>query len=73
MTETTGPRLSAAEAKKRFLIYTAIKLAGLGLLIGGLFLARGGLGIGSGVMVFIGAASFFLRPKMLGLTTRPET
>jgi hypothetical protein len=77
MTETpdpvvTGPVLSAAEAKKRFLIYVAVKFAGLGLLIGGLFLARSGLDIVSGALLLLGAASFFLKPKMLGLTTRPE-
>jgi hypothetical protein len=72
MTETPEPVLSAAEAKKRFLIYVGIKFAGLGLLIGGLFLARSGLNIGNGAMLLVGATSFFLKPKMLGLTTRPE-
>lgn len=72
MTEPAGPILSAAEAKKRFYIYLAIKFTGLGLLIGGLFLARAGLNFGNGAMLLVGAASFFLKPKMLGLTTRRE-
>jgi hypothetical protein len=72
MTDTPEPILSAAEAKKRFLIYVGIKFAGLGLLIGGLFLARSGLNIGNGAMLLVGAASFFLKPRMLRLTTRPE-
>ena len=71
MTETPEPILSATEAKKRFFVYLAIKFAGLGLLIGGLFLAQGGITIGSGLMLLVGAASFFLRPRHLGLT-RPE-
>lgn len=71
MTETPQPILSATEAKKRFFVYLAIKFAGLGLLIGGLFLAQGGITIGSGLMLLVGGLSFFLRPRHLGLT-RPE-
>jgi hypothetical protein len=72
MTDKPEPVLSAAEAKKRFAIYLAVKLLGLGLLIGGLFLARAGLGLGNGAMLVLGVVSLFFRPKWLGLTTRPE-
>jgi len=72
MTEPQEPILSAAEAKRRFAIYLAVKLGGLGVLAGGLFLARSGLNIANGAMLLIGVVSLFFRPKWLGLTTRPE-
>jgi hypothetical protein len=65
------PILSHAEAKKRFLIYSVVKLSGLAALFGGVFLGRGGLSAVSVVLLVAGAVSLFIRPKMLGLTTRP--
>lgn len=67
-----GPVLSPGEAKKRFFFYLVLKLAGLGALFAGVLMARGGISILSGVLFVFGAASLFVRPKMLGLTTRPE-
>ena len=67
-----GPVLSPAEAKKRFFLYLVLKLGGLGALFGGVLMARGGISILSGVLFVAGAASLFVRPKTLGLTTRPE-
>jgi hypothetical protein len=64
--------LSAAEAKKRFAIYLAVKLGGIALLVAGLFWARSGINIGNGLLLLIGIVSLFFRPKWLGLTTRPE-
>lgn len=72
MTEPEAPILSAAEAKKRFYLYLAAKFTGLGLLVGGLYWAQSGLNISNGAMLVIGAISLFVRPKWLGLTTRPE-
>ncbi len=69
----TGPVLSPGEAKKRFFLYLVLKLAGLGALFAGVLMTRGGgISIVSGALFAIGAASLFVRPKMLGLTTRPE-
>ena len=70
--ETTGPILSAGEAKKRLALYFALKLAGLAALFGGIFLSRGGVAAASIVLLIAGAATLFVRPKLLGLTTRPE-
>jgi hypothetical protein len=66
------PVLSVAEAKKRFLFYFLLKIAGLAALFGGVFLGRGGVTAASVVLLLAGAASLFVRPKLLGLTTRPE-
>ena len=68
----TGPILSAAEARKRFFFYLLLKLAGLGALFGGVLLARGGVNVGNALLLAFGCASLFVRPHMLGLTTRPE-
>lgn len=67
-----GPILSAAEAKRRFFIYLVIKLAGLGALFAGVLLSRGGFTPVGGIALLVGAISLFVRPRMLGLTTRPE-
>ncbi len=67
-----GPILSAAEAKKRLAIYMAVKFVGLAAMFGGVFLARGGINAGAVVLLAIGAVALFIRPRMLGLTTRPE-
>jgi hypothetical protein len=68
MTETPEPVLPPEEARRNFLVFTLIRLVGVGILIGGLFIAREGLGIGSGAMILVGVASLFLKPKWLGLT-----
>jgi hypothetical protein len=67
-----GPVLSAAEAKKRFFVYLLLKLFGLGALFAGVLLSRGQVTIPSIALFIVGAASLFVRPRMLGLTTRPE-
>ena len=76
MSESTppdvGPILSAGEAKKRLAIYMAVKFAGLATLFGGVFLARGGINAGAILLLLVGAVALFVRPRMLGLTTRPE-
>lgn len=64
------PPLTIAEAKKRYFAYLAIKLMGLINLFGGVFLAKDGITIISGLMVAAGLASLLLRPHRLGLTNR---
>jgi hypothetical protein len=68
MSETPEPVLPPDEARRNFLVFTLIRLVGVGVLIGGLFLAREGLGFGSGAMILVGIVSLFLKPKWLGLT-----
>ncbi|WP_416908268.1 MAG: hypothetical protein ACMVO5_01185 [Polymorphobacter sp.] len=67
------PILNEAEAKKRFLIYFAVKMAGLAALFGGVFLGQSGINLPSGLLLLAGVVSLFVRPKMLGLTTSPRT
>ena len=62
--------LTVAEAKKRYFAYLVIKLMGLINLFGGVFLARGGITIISGLMIAAGLASLLLRPHRLGLTNK---
>jgi hypothetical protein len=66
------PVMDAATAKKRFAIYFGIKLLGLAALFGGVFLGREGLNIVAVMLLLLGAASLFVRPRMLGLTTRAD-
>jgi hypothetical protein len=68
----TGPILSVKEAKKRFFLYVLLRFGGLGAIFGGVFLAQGGVTVLSALLLAFGAASLFVRPRMLGLTTRPE-
>ena len=63
--------LPKAEARRRYLIYVAMKLVGLAALFGGVFAARGAVTPLSLVLIGIGGATLFVRPRMLGLTTRP--
>jgi hypothetical protein len=72
MADEIGPILSAAEAKKRLAQYMLLKFAGLAALFGGVFLAQRGLNAVSIGLLVLGAAALFVRPRMLGLTTRPE-
>lgn len=70
MVEPDGkPIMPEAEAKKRFLLYFAIKMVGLAALFGGVFLGQSGLNAPSVLLVLAGAVSLFIRPRMLGLTT----
>jgi|GEM_PF-1711656 len=64
------PIMPEAEAKKRFLIYLALKLSGLAALFGGVFLAREATSPLALALLIAGAVALFLRPKHLGLTTR---
>lgn len=68
MSDPPEPVLPPDEARRNFLVFTLIRLVGVGVLIGGLFIAREGLGIGSGAMILVGIISLFLKPKWLGLT-----
>ena len=68
----TGPILSATEARKRLGLYMAVKFIGLAALFGGVFLARGGINAAAILLLLAGAGALFVRPRMLGLTTRPE-
>lgn len=72
MADGEEPLLSATEARKRYLVYLAVKLAGLSALFGGVLLARDGVTAISVVLLVAGAGSLFVRPWMLGLTTRAE-
>jgi hypothetical protein len=67
-----GPILSEGEAKKRLGIYMLVKFIGLAAMFGGVFAARGGINAGAVILLAIGAVALFIRPRMLGLTTRPE-
>lgn len=64
--------LTVAEAKRRYLIYVAMKLAGLAALFGGVFLARGGITGGAIALMGVGLATVFVRPKAMGLSKRPD-
>ncbi len=68
----TDPILSRAEAKRSFFIYLGVRCGGLALLVAAFMLSRGGITITSGVLVALGIASLFVRPRMLGLTPKRE-
>ncbi len=71
--ETKPVILTAAEAKRRYLIYIAMKLAGLAALFGGVFLARDHVTGGAIALMGVGLSTLFVRPRMIGLTTkRPD-
>lgn len=66
--------LPAAEAKKRYLIYLAVRLTGLAVMMGGVWLVRE-VGPESGwapglAVVLLGGCSLLVRPKHLGLTRK---
>lgn len=66
------PVLPVAEARKRFVVYAAVKLGGLAALFGGVILEhRGGITVVNVLLIAVGAACLFVRPRMLGLTRRP--
>jgi hypothetical protein len=61
--------LPPAEAKRRFTLYLLVKFAGLGLMAAGLALAHArGVNLLVAFLIAGGAASLFIRPRMLGLT-----
>ena len=70
VTPDDRPVMPEAEAKKRFLLYLALKLSGLAALFGGVFLAREATSPTAIALLIAGAVALFLRPKHLGLTTR---
>lgn len=62
------PPLPKAEAKKRYLVFLAVRLAGLALMALGAWVGRDGdraLGLG---IILLGGLSLFIRPRHLGLT-----
>ncbi|OYX77348.1 MAG: hypothetical protein B7Y82_07820 [Sphingomonadales bacterium 32-65-25] len=62
--------LPAAEAKKRYLIYLAVRLTGLAVMAAGVWLVRE-VGQAPGLaVVLLGGCSLFVRPKHLGLTRK---
>jgi hypothetical protein len=69
--ETPPEILPEAVAKRRLLIYTLLRLAGLAALGVGVLAFGGGLVVAGGkivggLLVVIGAASLFIRPRLLG-------
>jgi hypothetical protein len=62
--------LPAAEAKKRYLIYLAVRLTGLAVMAAGVWLVRE-VGQAPGLaVVLLGGCSLFVRPKHLDLTRK---
>ena len=60
--------LPAAEAKKRYLIYLAVRLTGLAVMAAGVWTLRS-VGEAPGLaVVLVGGCSLFVRPRHLGLT-----
>ncbi|KPF79643.1 hypothetical protein IP88_01790 [alpha proteobacterium AAP81b] len=68
---TDAPILSKAEARKRFFLYFGLKLVGLVALFAAVFVSRDGLTLVGGLLLAVGGASLFVRPRHLGLTTTP--
>lgn len=68
MTEPPPEIVPEATAKRRLAIYTGIRLAGLVALFGGVYLAQRGIGVVTILLVLVGAASLFVRPKFLAKT-----
>lgn len=64
--ESTPEILSEADAKRRLAIYTLIRLAGIAALLSGVLLAQDGVDVATVLLLIVGAASLFIRPKMLG-------
>ncbi len=62
--------LPAAEAKKRYLIYLAVRLTGLAVMAAGVWMLRV-VGEAPGLaVVLVGGCSLFVRPRHLGLTSK---
>ena len=62
--------LPAAEAKKRYLVYLAVRLTGLAVMAAGVWLVREGGQAPGLAVVLLGGCSLFVRPKHLGLTCK---
>jgi hypothetical protein len=54
-----------AIAKRRLATYTLLRLAGLFALFSGVWLAQHGIGVLPVLLVLVGGASLFVRPKLL--------
>jgi hypothetical protein len=63
-----NPILPKAEAQKCFFLYFGVKLIGLAALFGAVFVSKDGLTLAGGVLLVIGGAGLFVRPRHLGLT-----
>ena len=64
------PPQPAAEAKKRYLVYLAVRLTGLAVMAAGVWMVRE-VGQAPGLaVVLIGGCSLFVRPRHLGLTRK---
>ena len=63
--------LSEAEAKRRYFIYMSMRLAALVVVFGGVYVARNGVTPLALVLIGVGIATLFVRPRMIGLATRP--
>lgn len=69
MTESLKPEPLPPElARKRFLIFVAVRFAGLGCLFAGIWLGRDGPSVAAFAVMAPGLVSLFLRPRHLGLT-----
>jgi hypothetical protein len=64
------PIMPKDQAKKRFLLYFAVKMGGLACLFAGVFLGRDGVTPASGLFLLAGCVALFIRPRHLGLTTQ---
>ena len=63
--------LPHAEARRRFMLYFTVKLLGYAALLGGVFLLSRGITPIAVIVQLAGAASWFIRPKTLGLNQPP--
>ena len=62
--------LPAAEAKKRYFVYLAVRLTGLAVMAAGVWMVRE-VGQAPGLaVVLLGGCSLFVRPRHLGLTRK---
>lgn len=62
--------LPAAEAKKRYLVYLAVRLTGLAVMATGVWLVRTAGEAPGLAVVLLGGCSLFIRPRHLGLTRK---
>lgn len=62
--------LPPAEAKKRYLVYLALRLTGLAVMAAGVWMIRD-IGQAPGLaVVLLGGCTLFVRPRHLGLTRK---
>ena len=62
--------LPAAQARKRYLIFLAVRLAGLAIMFGGVWLMRDVGQVPGLIAILIGGATLLIRPRHLGLTRK---